>query len=184
MKPLRLVLAANTLSNLGFGALFSLWPAAVAAWLGTVPPDVIFWIGIGLLINGAAMLATTLRSVPRLRDVVLFSVGDMGWWLFSMTLIAAKVWVTTPHGLAATWAVALIVAALGLAQLYILGQHRFGDTGRGPHKRFIASWLALPVWCYPQIRRPMPDFSYACLWSLSGMPSSKMPWWSKAATEL
>lgn len=146
MKPLRLVLAANTLSNLGFGSLFSLWPAAVAAWLGTVPPDAIFWIGIGLLLNGTAMLATTLRSEPRPRDVVLFSVGDMGWWLFSMTLIAAQVWVTTPHGLAATWTVALIVAALGLAQLYILGQHRFGDTGRGPHQRFVTSWLALPLW--------------------------------------
>lgn len=146
MKPLRRVLIANLLSNVGFGFLFVIWPKSVAALLGAAPEGLVFGIGIVLLLNGAAMGWVVTRPRLQMRDVLGFSIGDLGWWLFSMWVIASGLWVTTPQGIAATWIVAIGVAGMGVGQLYFIGMERYGDGPAGPHRRFVASWLALPLW--------------------------------------
>jgi len=146
MTSLRFVLRLNAASCLGFGALFVIVPDAVAGMLGTAPPVVVFGLGIMLLANAGHLALASMRARPHPAEVTWFALGDMAWWLASMGLIAAGVWVTSAPGIALALLVAAGVAGLGTAQLFLLGREMSGLTASGHWRRIGRSWLSLPGW--------------------------------------
>jgi hypothetical protein len=146
MTSLAFVLRLNAASCLGFGALFVVASEAVAVWLGKMPPQVVFWLGLGLVWNGGHLLLAARRPSPRRAEVLWFVSGDMLWWLATLGLIATGVWLTTPAGIALAGLVAVGVAGLGAAQAFLWGQHRAGRTAGDHWRRIGRSWMALPLW--------------------------------------
>ncbi len=146
MTSLAYVLRLNAASCLGFGALFMGAPGAVAGWLGQVPPPVIVWLGLGLLLNGGHLLLAARRPVPVAAEVLWFVAGDMLWWLATLGLVATGVWITTPAGTALAGLVAVGVAGMGAAQAFLLGMHRAGRTAGDHWRRIGRSWMAMPAW--------------------------------------
>lgn len=146
MTSLAYVLRLNSASCLGFGGLFVLIPDIVADTLGAAPPIAVFGLGILLLVNGVHLAIASLRKRPNRLEIIWFSISDMVWWLASLGLIAAGVWVTSATGITLALLVAIGVAALGLAQLFILGREASGLTKSGHWRRIGQSWLSLPVW--------------------------------------
>jgi len=146
MISLAFVLRLNAASCLVFGALFMSIPSTVASVLGNASPAVLFGLGAVLFVNGAHLLLASIRTRPFTAEILWFSMGDMAWWLVTLTLIAAGVWITTPPGIALALLVALCVAALGLGQLLHLGRDGTGLRGRALWRRIGHSWLSLPLW--------------------------------------
>ena len=146
MASLRLVLRANALSCLVFGALFSIAPAAVARFLGDAPETAVFVIGILLIGNAAHLFFAAMRPALIRAEVIWFSLGDLLWWSGSLALLATQVWVTSDRGILVTWLVAVAVAGLGLAQLWLLGRATAGLHLKAYWRSIGASWLALPLW--------------------------------------
>jgi hypothetical protein len=146
MTSLPTILRANAASCLGFGMLFAVAPDPVAAFLGTMPPEVLFILGLALTGNGAHLALASMRRRPRPGEVAWFSTGDLLWWLVSLALLAADVWITTIAGIVAAWLVGLGVAGMGLAQLWHLGLLRTGLSSRDHRRRIARSWLAMPLW--------------------------------------
>jgi hypothetical protein len=143
---LRNVLRLNGLSCLVFGGLLATLPADVAAFLGQTPELLLRLVGFGLLANGAHLLLVSLRKQPSAAEVMWFSLGDLAWWSASLLLFAAGIWVTSPFGIAALLAVALMVASLGLAQIFLLGMRRKGVSAQEHWRAIGRSWMALPLW--------------------------------------
>lgn len=146
MASLSNILRLNAASCLGFGALFLLAPRPIAAWLGAVAPEVLGFVGAGLLLNGGHLLWAARR--PRLAEaeVLWFSTADLVWWLATCALVAARWGITEPAGIMAALVVATGVAGLGLAQVLSLGRAR-SNLSTGDHLRRIGrSWQGLPVW--------------------------------------
>lgn len=146
MTSLAVVLRLNAASCLGFGALFAILPGEVSLVLGAAPPGVVFGLGLVLLANGGHLALASLRSRPIEAEILWFSFGDMAWWIASLALIAAGVWVTTPLGIALALLVGACVAALGCAQLFLLGRKRSGLSASGHWRRIGHSWMSLPGW--------------------------------------
>lgn len=146
MLILRRVMQVNAASCLGFGGLFAIAPASVAAFLGTVPVWLVLMLGVGLLINGGHLLWSARAETPLLRDVIWFSVGDIVWFLGSLLLLAGQIWVSTPMGVALCWAVAWGVAMLGLTQLWLLGQSAAGHSAGAHLRAILRSWLGMKLW--------------------------------------
>jgi len=146
MISLAFVLRLNATSCLSFGALFMTNPSGVSSVLGNASPAVLVGLGAVLLVNGAHLLLASIRTRPFTAEILWFSMGDMAWWLATLTLIAAGVWITTPTGIALALLVALCVAALGLGQLLHLGRDGSGLRGRAHWRRIGHSWLSLPLW--------------------------------------
>ncbi len=146
MASLRLVLRANALSCLVFGALFAVAPAAVAGFLGDAPETAVFVVGILLIGNAAHLLFAAMRPLLIRGEVIWFSLGDLLWWSGSMALLATQVWVTTDWGIVVTWLVAVAVAGLGLSQLWLLGRASAGVHSKAHWRSIGASWLAMPLW--------------------------------------
>jgi|GEM_PF-926778 len=146
MTSLAFVLRLNAASCLSFGALFLTIPHGVASVLGNASPAVLVGLGAVLLFNGAHLLLASIRTRPFPAEILWFSMGDMAWWLATLTLVAADVWITTPTGIALALLAALCVASLGLSQLLHLGRDRSGLLGRAHWKRIGHSWLSLPLW--------------------------------------
>lgn len=126
MTRLSYILRLNAASCLGFGIVFMIAPGATATLLGTAPPGVVFWLGVLLQGNGAHLALASLRSQAVDLEILWFTLGDMAWWLASLLLIVAGVWITTPLGMVLTVSVATFVAALGVAQLFALGHQQSG----------------------------------------------------------
>lgn len=146
MTSLAFVLRLNAASCLGFGVLFVALPGEVALTLGAAPPGVVFGLGLVLLVNGGHLALASLRSRPIEAEILWFSLSDMAWWLASLALIAAGVWITTPLGVALALLVGACVAALGSAQLFLLGRKRSGLSASAHWLRIGRSWMALPAW--------------------------------------
>jgi len=146
MISLAYVLRLNAASCLSFGALFVAVPSAVASALGNVSPTVIAVLGAVLLVNAAHLLLASARTRPFQAEILWFSIGDMAWWLTTLILIAAGVWITTPVGVVLALLVALLVAALGLGQFLHLGLVRSGLRGREHLRRIGHACLSLPLW--------------------------------------
>ncbi|MEO9822528.1 MAG: hypothetical protein ABJF79_19390, partial [Paracoccaceae bacterium] len=69
-----------------------------------------------------------------------------GWWLATLGLIAAKIWITTTWGIILAVIVATIVAGLGVAQLWNLGLQAHNNTSKQHVRAIVTSWMALPMW--------------------------------------
>ncbi len=146
MASLKHILRLNAVSCIGFGVLFVFKPAAVAEFLGTMPALLLLAIG-GLLIgNGAHQILAAWRSRPIEAEVLWFSMGDLVWWLGSLGILAANLWITTPAGTISVFVVAAMVAGLGAAQLALLGISRTGLSSADHWQRIGQSWLSLPPW--------------------------------------
>jgi len=146
MTSLVVVLRLNAASCLGFGVLFAILPGEVSLMLGTAPPSIVFGLGVVLLVNSGHLALASLRSRLIEAEVLWFSFGDMAWWIASLALIAAGVWITTPLGVALALLVGACVAALGCAQLFILGRKRSGLSASWQWRRIGQSWMSLPGW--------------------------------------
>lgn len=146
VASLSFILRLNATSCLGFGITFMIAPEATAILLGTAPPGVIFGLGVLLLGNGVHLVLASLRPEAVEAEVLWFTLGDMAWWLASLALIAAGVWISTPLGVGLALTVACFVAVLGVAQLFALGRRRSGLSVSGQWQRIGQSWMALPVW--------------------------------------
>ena len=146
MTTLRYVMQANAASCLGFGVVFAAMPGTVAGLLGSAPMLVVLILGLGLIGNGVHLMLAARREDLRASEVVWFSVGDLAWFLGSMALLAAQLWVTTPLGTGLTWAVALGVAGMGLAQLWLLGQAETGLTAGQYGRAILKTWLVMKLW--------------------------------------
>jgi hypothetical protein len=146
MDSLKFIMRLNAASCILFGLLFIVLPYAVTMFLGQVPQAIIIALGIGLLVNGAHLVFASRRTKIREAEVIWFSLGDFSWWLATLGLIVANVWITTPLGIAMAVIVATGVAGLGVAQLWILGLQLHGHTSKEHLKAFATSWMACPLW--------------------------------------
>lgn len=146
MTSLNHILRLNAASSIGFGAVFVVKPAAVGAFLGSMPAQLVLAIGAVLLANGAHLILASLRTIPVKAEVLWFSIGDLAWWLGSLGCIATGLWITTPSGKAIAFLVAVAVAGLGVAQLAVLGASQGGRSAPGLWHRIGQSWLSLPLW--------------------------------------
>lgn len=103
-------------------------------------------VGVGLLLNGAHLLQASWRKTTRRLEVIWFSLGDLAWWLASLALVAGKLWITMPMGIAVTLIVGVVISILGVAQLWMLGLQSHRHTSAIHRKSIARSWLALPLW--------------------------------------
>ncbi len=120
MKPLRMVLRANSLSCLVFGTVFLFGAKSVALFLGSMPPIVVMGLGLGLVVNGLHLAAASLRASVRRAEILYFSAGDFAWAGVTAFLIARGIYMETSNGIAAAIAVAIAVAVIGVLQLKLL----------------------------------------------------------------
>lgn len=146
MDSLKFIMRLNATSCISFGLLFILIPQVIATFLGSVPKTVIVVLGIGLLANGAHLIVASWRGTIREIEVIWFSLGDFGWWLATLALIVANLWITTTSGIAVAMIVATFVAGLGVAQLWTFGLQAHEHTSKQHLRAFVTSWLALPLW--------------------------------------
>jgi len=118
MQPLRFTLGLNAATCAAFGLLFVIATEATSQFLGNVPE---VWLrGVGALLivhSGHLVWASVRRSIHRL-EVYYFSAGDLLWFLASLCLLLVPGLITTGAGVIATMAVAIMVATIGLAQLW------------------------------------------------------------------
>ena len=121
-----MVLRANAASCLGFGALFTLYPGGVARYLGAppAPETYVLVLGVVLIVHGVTLLLASRRD--RLPRGLLwsFSGGDFAWVAATLILIAGSVGITQDHGKVAALAVACVVGAMGMLQLYAANAER------------------------------------------------------------
>ena len=159
MPFLRYSLRLNAATCAAFGALFTVWAAEIAKFLGAMPIVVLQWLGAALLLNSAHLLLVSLRQKISNLEISYFSGGDLLWFLASLCLVVATDWVTTAAGIIATLSVALGVAAIGLAQLWFQAEESgfphpsstedASDHLPAGHSRLRAialSWWSLPRW--------------------------------------
>ena len=95
-------------------------PAVVADALGPdVPTAAVRWVGVALLVwaADAALLSRGSRRVQR-RTVLAAGVGNLGWELATVVLVALGAFSTVGAGLAL--AVAAVAGGLGVLQLRAL----------------------------------------------------------------
>ncbi len=96
--------------------------------------------------NGAHLIGAARRTDVRESEVIWFSLGDFSWWLATLALIVTDLWITTFWGMVIAASVATIVAGLGVAQLWMLGRLRHGNSNKQHIWAFAKSWMALPLW--------------------------------------
>lgn len=135
MKRLRLVLMLNGSSCVIFGLLFILAPSSVAAFLAdkaAAPTALILALGVGLLVNGLALFATSRASEPNRRMVGFFSFGDALWVVGTLVLVATGTWIDRMPGIAAALSVAVVVGTFGWLQWRALAQRTFSAASSAP----------------------------------------------------
>ncbi len=126
MITLRNVLKANAVSCIIFGLIFLIIPAKTAHFLSQTNPApnlLISLIGIILIINGLHLVWASVQATHSKPTILYFSSNDFIWVALSIALIIGKVWITTPKGIAATLAIAMMVGVLGALQFGLLKKH-------------------------------------------------------------
>ncbi len=133
MQSVRYLLRLNAATCAGFGALFVAWAADIALFLGAMPAALLQWIGAALLLHSAHLLLVSTRQRIRDLEIYYFSSGDLLWFVASLWLVIASGMVTTTAGATVTLCVALGVAGIGIAQLWMhakakgLAGHALGE---------------------------------------------------------
>ncbi len=120
MVTLKHVLQLNSLSCIGFGILFAIFPYPISAFLSNDSPApilILLLLGIGLILHGLHLLWASLQAIPNKALIQYFSAGDFLWVLATAILIVFNIWVTTLHGISTAILVAIVVGLLGLAQI-------------------------------------------------------------------
>jgi len=120
MLSLHNVMRANAMSCMVFGGVFALLPGQVAVFLGGASPAprvYILALGVMLIINGIHLVWASRRARPKKQLILYFSLGDFLWVIASGGLMLLGVWITSPAGVIATSAVAVMVGLFGILQL-------------------------------------------------------------------
>lgn len=121
MITLKTVLRANAMSCIIFGFIFVLAPMAVAQFVGgnnSVPELALTVLGIILLVNGAHLVWASFKELPHKFLIMYFSIGDFLWAIMTVILVAFGLWITTLEGVIASLLIAVVVASLGVLQLF------------------------------------------------------------------
>lgn len=161
MQLTRTMLRLNMLTCVGFGLAFLMLAPAIGRFLGEMPPLFLRILGAGLVLHGMHLFIISVQtSVTRLY-IYYFSAGDLLWFLASTYILIAMDLITTRPGVIATFAVGLMVASIGLAQVWAFAEAT--DSGIEPegvqsqsdwylprhHSRWKAigmSWLGIKTW--------------------------------------
>lgn len=146
MASLNTVLKINAASCLLFGCFFLIIPDVVSNYIGSAPIWVLRVVGGGLVLNGLHLAIASRRNTPKKREIINFSLGDLLWWLCTFGLIATGQWITTAHGVITAIAIGVVVANLGVLQLWNLGKQRSGHTDAQHFAAITTSWMTLPHW--------------------------------------
>lgn len=157
MDRVRWALRLNVFTCAVFGVLLLFFAPGVAAFLGAFPPSLLKIMGAALLLHSAHLLLGSLRKGILPGEVYYFSAGDILWFLGSLLLLVSTNVVTTPHGAVATVVVAVLVAAIGLVQLWYLSEaverirsNNSSSDHLPQHLPRLAaigfSWISLKTW--------------------------------------
>ena len=161
MQATRIMLSLNTLTCVGFGVAFLILAPTIGRFLGEVPPLWLRVIGAGLVLHGVHLLIVSLGKTVSRMHIYYFSAGDLLWFLASLLVIVATELITTTGGVMTTLAVGLMVASIGLTQIWTFaeatGSGRNGEDAQEPsdwylpahHSRWKAigvSWLGMKTW--------------------------------------
>ena len=129
MRSLRFFLRLNAVTCVVFGLIFVLHAGVVAQFLGGFPQEWLFWIGALLVLHSGHLLWASFRRAILRLEIYYFSAGDLLWFLLSLLFVAKPDLISSDMGNLATIAVAVIVASIGLAQLWCHSEE--ANTGRG-----------------------------------------------------
>ncbi len=157
MNRVRWALRINVVTCVVFGVLFLLFAPGVGSYLGAFPPMLLKILGAALLFHSAHLLLGSVRAEISMGEVYYFSAGDILWFLGSLLLLVSMGLVTTPHGAIATIVVAVLVAGIGLAQLWYLSEAVEGARSDSSSSDYIPqhlsrlgaiglSWISLKTW--------------------------------------
>jgi len=122
MDGVRFVLRLNVATCAGFGLLFLLAPHSVSNFLGSFPILALQVLGAGLLLHSLHLLFASLRKNIIPLEIYYFSAGDILWFLGSLLLLVGTGFVSTIIGVVFTIIVGVLVAGIGLAQLWFLSE--------------------------------------------------------------
>lgn len=157
MDRVRWALRLNVFTCAVFAVLFLLFAPGVGAFLGAFPPLLLTIIGAALLFHSAHLLLGSLRKEILPVEVYYFSAGDILWFLGSLVLLVSTELITTVHGAISTIVVAVLVAGIGLAQLWYLSEAIEGirsDRSSSAHlpqqlsrlRAIGLSWMKIKTW--------------------------------------
>ena len=93
MNSLKNVLRINAASCIIFGILGILASSSVADFFGDPPKWLVQATGAVLTMNGLHLILVSLRKTVKTWEIFYFSLGDLAWWLGSVFLIAANIWI-------------------------------------------------------------------------------------------
>lgn len=127
MQPLRFTLRLNALTCAAFGLLFVFASKATSQFLGGFPEIWLRVVGAFLVLHSVHLVWASIRRSIRHLEVYYFSAGDLLWFLASLYLLLAPGLITTTSGAIFTIVVGVIVALIGLAQLWTYAE----ATGAG-----------------------------------------------------
>lgn len=129
-----MALGANAIFSITCAILMIFFPNLVGAWLGVQVPLLLQAIGIGLVLFGADLIHQTTRKRLATWRALYASAADILWVAGSIVLLAFFSQVFSPGGLVLVAAIALVVLAFGIWQLWGVGQaHRSPDSGLYRH---------------------------------------------------
>ena len=179
MKTLQNVMQLNAISCLGFAALFIFAPSLVSSFLGEVPTIAVQIIGGGLLLNAIHLVFASQRSNISLQTVIYFAAGDILWFMATLFVLASGAFITTSAGIYAALAVAIVVATIGLAQIWTFAQvTASGDPSQSdePNEWLLPSDLSRigaigPSWL------GMKTWVKLWLFALNGVFLTVLIWW-------
>lgn len=148
MNSLKLVLRMNAISCIVFGLFGLMIPASISVFLGDPPVGFVQVVGVVLVANGLHLIWASRRKTMNKWEIFYFSFGDLAWWLGSIFLIAAQIWVTTTLGVIAMLVIAFAVAIMGVTQLWQLAIHTKQRSRAEQWTAIKHSYWSMPKWVF------------------------------------
>ena len=148
MDSLKQVLRINAASCVVFGLLGILAPSTVAGYLGDPPGWLVQVTGAVLTLHGFHLILASLRKILKTWEIIYFSLGDLAWWLVTVFLIAANIWITTTSGTVIMLGIAFAVATLGVVQLWMISIYTKRHSNAEHWSAIKHSYWSMPKWVF------------------------------------
>lgn len=145
MHRTRLTLRINATSCALFGAILAVWPVEVSKLLGQMPSLILTVLGFALIVHAGHLLFASFKKVISKLEVYYFSMCDQAWFLASLALLVITDWISTPTGIGVTIAVAIMVSAIGLAQLWTYAEATNAGVPSGSETYAAMDRLLMPA---------------------------------------
>ncbi len=116
MKSFAIILRCNAASCLLFGIAFAVAPVWISHLIGNSAPFILRIIGLGLAFHGLHLLLASYRSRVICPEVIYFILGDIGWVLATIALLALGIGITSSLGIVCFLLIAAMVGTLGFLQ--------------------------------------------------------------------